>query len=185
VRMPHAYLICICLLGAAQLGSSQTQTAPIPGYYNPTTRQFATRLDPTAALHPDAQAAITGSSVFFREQFNITITNYDQNPGDSAVCAVSIDSFGDTNSAGYHDTATTPATLSGNNWTCSVPILTLWTLQTPGTDSISVEVDVYIYPPNQTAVAGELPSLRESSQSMTLSQPANGQTVTNNVTFQL
>lgn len=185
MKMSQAFLFCVCLLGATQFAWSQTKGATIPGFYNPTTREFTTRSASSAPAKPDTQTALAGSGVFFREQFNITIANYDQPSSDQAACSVSMDSYGDSNGASYHETASVPATSNGSGWTCEVPVLTLWTLESPTTDSISVTVDVYIYAPNQTAVDELLPNLRESEQSLTLSQPGNTQTVVNTLTFQL
>lgn len=185
MRLPHALLLCVCLLGVTQLTWSQTKATAIPGYLNPSTGTFTTRVSSSATPQPDAEAALAGTGIFFREQFNITITNYDQPTSDLVACEVSMSSTGDSNSSYFHELEVVPATASGGNWTCSVPVLTLWTLQTPGSDSIYATVSVYIYAPGQTAVDGLLPSLRESDQSMILTQPGNTQTVMNNVSFQL
>jgi hypothetical protein len=184
MRMSHAFLVCVCLLGATQLAWSQTKAAAIPGYYNPTTGEFTTHIASSARPQPNAEAALTGTSIFFREEFNITISNYDQPTTAQAVCIVTMYSFGDSNGSTFGETASTPATLNGNTWTCDVPVLTLWTLQTPTTDSISATVAVDIYSSNST-VPGGLLLMRESSQSMTLAQPGNTQTAENSIFFHL
>ncbi len=179
MKMSQVILVCICFLGAAQLASSQTKATAIPGFYDPTTGKFTTHIASGAKAQPDSAA--TGTSIFFREQFNITITNYDQPSSDQAVCSVSMSS----DDASYSDSAAIVATPNGSGWTCVVPILTDWTLQTPTTALIYVSVSVDIYSPTATPVNGFFPSYRESSQSLTLVQPGNSQTVENAMAFSL
>jgi hypothetical protein len=179
MKMLQTILVCFCFLGAAQLASSQTKPASIPGFYNPATGKFTTHIESNAKAQPDAS---TGTNIFFREQFNITITNYDQPSSYQAVCTVTLAS---DDEGGYSETAAIPATASGGSWTCVVPILTLWKLQTPTTDSIYASVSVDIYSPTATPVAGYIPVYRESTQSLSLTQPGNAQTIVNNILFQL
>ena len=179
MRMPHAFLVCVCLLGATQLAWSQTKPTAIPGFYNPTTGEFTTHIASNATAQP--QAALTGTSIFFREDFPITITNYDQPAGAQVVCSVEIFEEGDAN-AGFSDSASVPAAYSGGTWSCDVPLLTLWTLKTPATDMISASVSVTIY----SQLSSTAPTIyRESSQSFTLTVPANTATVENHVAFEL
>ena len=180
MRMPHAFLVCVCLLGATQLTWSQTKAAVIPGYYNPTTGDFSTHIASSATAQPDVQAALTGTSIFFREDFPIKITNYDQPASAQVVCSVTLILEGDANP--FSEIAQAPAAYSGGTWSCDVPVLTLWTLKTPGTDAIIASVSVTIY----SQISPTAPTiLRESTQSFSLTVPANTATVENNVTFQL
>jgi hypothetical protein len=182
MKMSQMFLVCVCFLGAAQLASSQTKATAIPGFYNPTTGKFTTHIDAGARAQPASTPATTATPIFFREQFNITITNYDQPSSWQAVCSVSI---GSDDEGGYGESAAVVATAVGSGWTCSVPILTLWMLQTPATDSIYADVSVDIYSPSATPVNGYYPAYRESDQSLTLPQPGNSQTVENAVAFSL
>jgi hypothetical protein len=178
MRMPHAFAVCVCLLGATPLIFSQTKAAAIPGYYNPATGEFTSHIASSAAAQP--QAAYTGTSIFFREDFPITITNYDQPPGAQVVCAVSMFSVGDINA--FSEIAEASAVYSGGTWSCDVPVLTLWTLRTPATDLISASVSVTIY----SQISTTAPTiLRQSTQGFSLTVPANTATVENNVSFQL
>jgi len=181
MKLLQAFLVCLCLLGATQLAFSQVKEPAvhtIPGFLDPTTGNFTTRIAHAPTATGDAQAEVTGTSVFFRETFQISIVNYDQ-PGTTAVCSVSMSSYDDSNGF-YEDDATVPATPSGSGFSCNVPLLTLWTLQTPATDMISASVTVTIY--SQTT---PVPIYRSSSQSLTLAQPGNTQTAVNTVKFQI
>jgi hypothetical protein len=179
MRMPSAFLACVCLLGTMQPARSQTKAAAIPGYLNPATGEFTTHVASSAT--PTPQVSLTGTSVFFREDFPITITNYDQPANAQVVCSVSMLTVADANGL-FSDGASVAATSSGGGWTCDVPVLTLWTLKTPATDTITGSVTVAIY--TQTSAAG-LAITRESSQSFSLTVPANTATVENYYTFQL
>lgn len=179
MRMPHAFLVCVCLLGATQLAWSQTKAATIPGYYNPTTGEFTTHVASSATAQP--QAALTGTSIFFREDFPITITNDDQPAGAQVVCSVEMFEVGDANGS-FSEVASVAAVYSGGTWSCDVPVLTLWTLKTPTTDQIDASVSVTIY----SQISTTAPTIyRQSGQSFLLTVPANTQTVENNVSFQL
>ena len=179
MRMPHAFLVCVCLLGATQLAWSQTKPTAIPGFYNPTTGEFTTHIASNATAQP--QAAPTGTSIFFREDFPITITNYDQPAGAQVVCSVIMLLEGDAN-AGFADSASALAVYSGKTWSCDVPVLTLWTLATPATDRITANVSVTIY----SQISPTAPTIyRQSTQSFILTVPANTATVQNNVAFHL
>jgi hypothetical protein len=179
MRMPHAFLACVCLLGATQPTWSQTKATTIPGYFNPATGEFTTHAASSAAATP--QATLTGTSIFFREEFLITITNYDQPANAQAVCNVSI-STADAN-GGFEDTASVAAVSTGGGWSCDVPILTLWTLKNPTTDLIVAGASVTIY----TQVSPTAPPLYRTSvqPGLTLSVPANTATAVNSLSFSL
>ena len=169
MKMPHAFLVCVCLLGAGQLASSQTKAAAIPGYYNPTTGEFTTHIASGATAQPDVQAALTGTSIFFREDFPIKITNYDQPAGAQVVCTVTMIEEGDAN-AGFSEIAQVAAVYSAGTWSCDVPVLTLWTLKTPATDTITAQVSVTIY----SQISTTAPTIfRQSNQTFLLTVPAN------------
>lgn len=179
MRMPHAFLVCVCLLGPTQLAWSQTKAAAIPGFYNPTTGEFTTHIASSATAQP--AAVLTGTSIFFREDFPITITNYDQPAGAQVVCSVTMLSELDANGT-FSEIASAPAVYSGGTWSCDVPVLTLWTLKTPATDEIIAGVSVTIY----SQISPTAPTIyRQSSQSYILTVPANTATVENPVSFQL
>jgi len=147
----------------------------IPGYLDPRTGTFTTRTQ-DSGVKPQATPELTGTSILFRVQFNITITNYDQPSGAQATCYAFIREEGDPNY--FADWVTYPATQSGNTWTCNPPILTLWTLQHPNNDSVYACVNVDFY----KVLPGLPPDVfyaRESDQPcLGIPMPSNGQTVT-------
>ena len=185
MKVTQAFVVWLCLLGATQLAWSQVKEPAahaIPGYLDPKTGKFTTQITPGATAQPDAQAAATSTSVFFREQFNIAIANYDQSSGSTVVCSVEMSSYGDA-AGDYEESASVTATATGNGFSCDVPVLTLWTLQTPTTDTISASITVSLY-------SGSSPSLasltsRSSTRSLTLTQPGNTQTVINTINISL
>jgi len=150
----------------------------IPGFYNPATGEFTTHVASSATPQSDAQAALTGTSLFFREDFQIKIWNYDQSTSAQVSCTASIETA-DTNGV-FEDSYTVPAVLSGQNWTCDVPVLTLWTLQNPGADAMSAVVSVEI-----NGVSSGTGPARVSTQSFSLTVPGNTQTVVNSMIFQI
>jgi len=187
MRMSKVVLVCICLVGSTQLVRSQDkgigafQDKGIPGFLNPHTGTFTTR---APGSNGGQISSLTGTPILFREQFNITITNYDQPSNSLVVCDAHI-STSDANS-GFYDSATVTATSSGNTWTCDVPVLTYWTLQTPGSDTVTACVDVSILQLFTLGSVTEAESGRESEQPcLTLAQPGNTQTVVTNFTFEL
>ena len=190
MRMSKAIFVCVCLVGLTQLVWSQNkdlgafQEKGIPGYLNPRTGTFTTRTQ-RSAVTPGVTPDFSGTPIFFREQANITITNYDQPSNVLVVCHADIDSFSDANS-GWFDSADVVATASGNTYTCNVPILTLWTLQTPTTDRLQLCVSVDIIQVFTLGSVSSPQSTRSSQQPcLDLAQPANGQTVVTSFTFQL
>ena len=179
MKLPQAFLACFCLLGATQLAWSQVKepgVSAIPGYLDPTTGKFTTRIAP--ATQRNAQAAVTGTSILFREDFQVSIANYDQ-PGSTAVCSVYMSSGGDANGT-YEEEASVAASSVGGGFSCDVPVLTQWTLQTPGSDTIFASVTVSIY--SQTS---PVPIYRSSTQTLSLAQPGNTQTVVNSIAFKI
>jgi hypothetical protein len=180
MRMPQAFFVCVCLLGVTQLAWSQSQNKvpAIPGYYDPLTGQFTTHIA-SGAAHTDAQAALTGTSTFFREDFQVKIWNYDQLTDAQVTCSAVITTV-DTNGL-FEDSYSVPSVSSGGSWTCDVPVLTLWTLQNPDTDVLHASVSVTINGGSGFCCA----STRTSSQSFSLTVPGNTQTIVNNVVFQL
>ena len=183
MKLLHAFLVCICLLGATQLAWSQVKESAdhvIPGYLDPKTGKFTTQIASGAKAKPDAQA--TGAGVLFREQFDIAITNYDQPSGSTVVCSVGLNSYGDAG-GDYSETASVTATTTGTGFSCTVPVLALWTLQNPTMDTIEASISVSLY-------SGSSPSVlnlteRTSTQSLSLTQPGNTQTVVNSINFTL
>lgn len=184
MKMTQAFLVCICVFGATKLASSQVKAptaAAIPGYLDPATGKFTTRIASAPTVPPDAQGqpAVAGTSVFFREDFQIQIQNFDQPSNATVICSVEMTSF-DANGY-FSESASIPATVTGGGWSCDVPVLTQWTLQNPNSDTISATVSVMIY--TQTT---PLPVYRSSTQTLpSLTVPANTQTVVNSVSFKL
>jgi hypothetical protein len=190
MRISKAVFVCVCLVGLTQLVWSQNkgigafQEKGIPGYLNPHTGTFTTRAQGSGVKPQDCTGTCTGTGVFFREQFNITITNYDQPPSALVVCSANISS-NDANE-GFFDTQTVTATLSGNTWTCDVPILTYWTLKTPATDTVFACVDVSIFQLFTVGSVTQAEDARDSSQPcLDLPQPGAGATVITQLTFLL
>jgi hypothetical protein len=184
MKMPQAFLVCACLLGATQLAWGQTakpSVPQIPGYLDPTTGKFTTQVASNATVQP--QAALSGTSVFFREDFQVSIANFDQPTNSQVVCSVTMLSTSDSNGV-FEELYSVPGTQTGSGWYCEVPVLTLWTLKTPATDTISASVAVTIYSQYSPTTTPEV--YRQSTQSLgTLSVPANTQTIVNSVSFQL
>jgi len=190
MKISKAVFICVCLAGLTQLVWSQNRSSEafqdkgIPGYLNPRTRTFTTQAQ-DSGVKQEATAGFTGTPIFFREQANITITNYDQPTSGVTICRAQISSISDAN-IGFSDSQSVTASLSGNTWTCDVPVLSLWTLQTPTTDSLSLCVSIEIVQLYTLGSFTTAESARESSQPcLTLPMPANAQTVVTNFTFQL
>ena len=190
MTLSKAIFVCACVAGLTQFLWSQnsgfgiSHEKGIPGYLDAQSGKFSTQIQGSGG-HAAATPELTGTPVFFREQFNITISNFDQPSNALAVCYAEISTFDDANGA-FDDSASVTATLSGGTWTCDVPILTLWTLKTPGSDSISACVHVSIFQAYSVGSATEAVDSRDSSQPcLTLSVPANGQTVVNTSTFNL
>lgn len=175
MRMRQLMVASVCLIGLTQLGWSQDRASSekgIPGYLDPRTGTFTARIPAKAAA-----AVYSGTSLLFREQFNITITNYDQNTADTVACSADIYEYDDANGE-FYDSASVIATKSGSTYTCDVPVLTLWTLQTPTTDSISACVDVSFYEGFTIGPANAAEVVREQDPPcLTLSVPTNDQTV--------
>jgi len=182
MRLSKALFVCVCLVGLTQLVWSQSNSfgashgKGVPGYLDPRTGKFTTQVQNhggDTGANPDA-----GTAVLFREQFNITITNYDQPTTNVlVVCSANISSYGDPNGY-YYDDASIVATQSGKNYTCDVPILTSWTLQNPGSDTITayVTVDfVQVFTLNGTSAIESI--RRQEPPYMTLPVPQNGHTV--------
>lgn len=154
----------------------------IRGYLNPATGQFTTRIAPDANAQPGAlpeATTHTGTALFFREDFQITVQNYDQPSNATAVCEVYMSTYEGGNDD-YSDDLSVPATATSGGWTCDVPILTQWTLQTPTQDTISASVSISIYSQSTPVPIG-----RSATQSFTFAVPANTQTITNTVNFRL
>lgn len=178
-------LVCVCFVGLTQLLWSQNPVIGenhekgIPGHLDPRTGMFTARVQ-----HPVANEAggppLSGTSVLFREQFNFTISNLDYAPS-LVVCEAYIYENGDANGE-FYDDAVIFATKNGNTYTCNVPVLTQWILQTPTTDTIYAYTYVYF---EQGVTIGSAPAylqVRESEQpSMQLSVPSNGSTVVNTI----
>ena len=186
MKSSQLFLVCLAFLGSTQLGKSQVKRpAAIPGYLDPATGKFTTQLAPAAAeqaAQPNAAAA-TGTSVFFREVFSITIQNYDQSANSNVVCAASITTYESGSGYSYTDVASVTASPYGNGFTCNVPVLTTWTLNTPASDSISVTLTVTSVPSG--ASTNSIGPGRTSFQTFTIAVPGNSQTVYNNALFTL
>jgi len=178
MKASKAILVCVCLIGLTQLVWSQNQGFPasrdggIARYLD----SRAGMLTPQAQRAADASPELTGTSILFREQFNVTVTNDDQSTSDAVTCVLEI-STEDYNGY-FDDTARVFATRSGSTYTCDVPVLALWTLQTPTTDSIYACLKVSFAEgitvgPNSTAYIVR----HQEYPCQTLSVPGNDQTV--------
>lgn len=155
-----------------------SQEKGIPGYLDPKTGTF------TAKANRETSTPTSGTPIFFREQFNVTIDNFDQSTSDLVVCDAHIETFDSTGD--WYDDAVSVATKNGNNFTCTVPILTQWTLLSPTSDTITACVTV-TFIQNYTLGGVTQPNTARSSAPpcLTLPVPANGTTVNNSLTFML
>jgi hypothetical protein len=180
-------LVGVFLIALTQLAWSQNKglIAPhqkgIDGYLDPRTGAFTPRTQ-NSGVKAEASPDFTGTSIVFREQFNITITNDDQSTSDLVSCQAHIFSVGDPNS--WFDKAVIVATRSGSTYTCDVPVLASWTLQNPGSDTISACVKISF---NQGFTVGPNSTVQTIRQQnppcLTLSVPANGSTVVNTMSL--
>jgi hypothetical protein len=188
MRMSKAIFVCVCLVGLTQplwsqnkiLGAAQEKR--IPGYLDPRTGAFTTRIQHSGAS-AEVKPGVT-TTVLFREQFNITITNDDQSSSAIASCGASIDT---EDSLGfYEDDATIVATKTAGGWTCDIPVLTSWTLATAGSDQINACVHVDVFVPITVGSITEAVDARESTPPcLTLAVPANDATVVNAISMTL
>lgn len=188
MKLSQALIVCVCLLGATQLVKSQVKESAahgIPGTLDPATGKFTTRLGlAKTQTNPEVAGSTASTNILFREDFHISITNYDQS-GTTAVCSVEMYSS-DGGGEGYDEEASVSAAASGGTFSCDVPILTQWSLQTPTTDNVYASITVTIYTAGSATGALGTPTVyRMSSRSLTLAQPGNTQTVVNNVNFTL
>ena len=185
MRTSKLIFVCLCLAGLTQLVWSQNKSVDtahgthgrgIPGYLDPQTRNFTTKAEGSRA---DSQEPLAGTQVLFRETFNFTIAALDVPPSAVIFCYAAM-STEDTNGE-FYESNTTVATRSGNNATCSVPLLANWTLVNPTTDTISAYTEVYS---EQSVPVGSYSEVIERygyGPGLSLPVPANTQTVVNPV----
>jgi hypothetical protein len=185
LRLTYALTVGSCLLAAAQLALSQTKPASIPGFYNPITGEFTTRVTSHAKPAASPAAATTGTTILFTEDFPITITSKDQPSTATVVCTVSLagEEIGTGQPSAHSEIASSLATNSGGTWSCDVPILASWVLQNPTTTLVSAGVTVAFY--SGTSVTSLPGLIRESIQNVPVTLPANSATVQNPVSFVL
>lgn len=181
MKTSKAVLVCVCLIELTGLVWSQNATLlNSPGRFGPRTGAFATRAPAMGAV----AATLSGTSILFREQFNLTITNYDQSTSDVVACEAHI-TTSDTNGYFYDDAAVI-ATKSGSTYTCDVPVLTLWTLQDPTTDSISACVRVSFVEGITVGPKSKVEQVRRQKlPCLNLSVPTNDQTVTTTLSLSM
>jgi hypothetical protein len=165
------FVSLFCLVGLTPLVWSQSQGQPlangaavrqnhgIPGYLDPQTGTFTTRLQNAA---PEVQLPNT-TRVLFRMIFPISININDQPAGSTTFCAVDISS-NDAN--GFFESASTAGNASG----CTLTILAQWDLATPGSDTIFASFDI--------SSSGTGVSRSTSHHLASIPMPNNGQTVT-------
>jgi hypothetical protein len=189
MRTSKLIFACLCLAGLTQLVWSQNKTVEaahgvhgrgIPGYLDPQTRNFTTKAEGSGAgAQGDSAAPLSGTPILFRETFNFTIAALDIPPSAVIFCYASIDTS-DTNGS-FYESNTTVATRNGNSATCSVNLLSNWTLQNPTTDTISAFYEAYA---EQAVPVGSYTEVIERygyGPGLTLPVPANTQTVVNPV----
>jgi hypothetical protein len=190
MRMSKAIFVCVCLVGLTQPLWSQNkilgapQEKGIPGYLDPRTGTFTTRIQHSGASAEVKPDVVSSTTVLFREQFNITITNDDQSSSAIASCGASIDT---EDSLGfYEDDATIVATKTSSGWTCDIPVLVSWTLSSAGSDQIGACVHVDVFVPVTVGSISEAVDARESTPPcLTLPVPANAATVINAISITL
>lgn len=174
MRMSKVIFVTLfCLVGLTPLVWSQSQDQPlangaavrqnhgIPGYLDPETGTFTTRMQ---SAGPAVQIPGT-TRVIFRLVFPINININDQGSGNTVNCDVDI--FTSDNS--FSDSGSVVGNASG----CTVTILAQWDLATPLQDTIFVSFGV--------SSSGTGTSRRTSHSLAGISVPNNGQTVTHSV----
>jgi hypothetical protein len=190
MKISTLLLACGCLAGLTQISFGQNtriigpiQQKGVAGYLDPKTGVFTARIHPVPAAGKESNSEPTNSSYFFREQFNITINNYDQPTSATVYCSVDMDTF-DESTGDWDDSNEIIATRSGNNWTCDVPVLVSWTLGNASEDTIGASVSVDVV--NGQINNFEFNAVRSSHPpALTLPVPATGSTVINNVSITL
>jgi hypothetical protein len=190
MRISKLIFVCACLIGLTQLVWSQNQhlfpskqSSGIPGYLDPRTGKFTTQIQ-KSGVGTGENEELAGTPVLFRVKFNITINNYDQPAGSITSCHASIDT--EDPLGFYSDDAVIIAAKSGGGWTCTVPILVSWTLQTPNSDTISACYGVEVFQVVSVGSVQEAFSGRTSSPPcLSIPVPTNTSTVTEDVTIVL
>jgi len=187
MRLSIALFVCVCLVGLTQLVWSQnnglgiSHGKGIPGYLDPRTGKFTTQVQNhggDAVANPE-----TGTAILFREQFDITVDNLDQPTKNVlVVCEADIGTYDSGSGTSWYDSASIVATLSGSNYTCDVPILTSWTLASPGSDTITACMHVEFIQAYSVGGVSAAEDFRDQEPPcLSLPVPANGHTVTTDV----
>jgi len=186
MRTSKLIFVCICLVGLSQLLWSQnngmaTHQHGIPGYLDPHSKTFTTKAENSRVGH-QRDTPLAGTAIVFRETFNFSISAQDIPAAAVIFCYAEI-STSDTN-GDFYDSNSIVATRSGESASCSVPILVKWTLVNPGTDTIDARVEAY----SEQGIslgggAWDYAERYSEVPELTLSVPANDQTVTTSVFF--
>lgn len=146
MKFSRIMLVLACFIGLTQPAWSQKSPAKagngILGYLDPQTGAFKPLVQaPASPEEADALAAIvptTGTLVF-----NITITVKSSIGTDTVACDANADVFEALTSQSIGETGLVTATGSGGTRTCKVTIPYSWLLSTPGSDSVSLNIDVF------------------------------------------
>ena len=159
MSMSRIFSICVFVLGLTLCGFSQA-------------RSSSPKSDNAPTITP------TTGKIFV----SFTITFASNIPsGDLISCGVSTLVFDGGNSNLFQDEAIRAGSRSGNTATCLVPIPYSWLLQTPGSDSITVDFDVSVGGTGSTPYP-----YRASSYGITIDPvPANGAVTNLSVNFTL
>jgi len=186
MRKSKLIFVCFCLVALTQLVWSQNNGMAahrhgIPGYLDPQSKSFTTKAE-HSRMGNQRDTPLAGTAILFRETFNFSISAQDIPAAAVIFCYADI-STEDTNGE-FYDENSIVATRSGDSASCSVPILVKWTLVNPGTDMIDARV--YIYAEQGVSIGGggtEYLERYSDIPDLTLSVPANDQTVTTSVSF--
>jgi len=184
MRTSKLIFVCVCLVGLAQLGWSESQhlgaskqSHGIPGYLDPRTGTFTTKVQSSVVTSDESEEPTTLTTITARLIFNINIVYNDQPSNAITACSVTINEFGDSSGLFYEEEATAIATSNGT--ACKVTILFSWPLANPTQDQISVEYHIDSFQSvtvGGTAVVEPFRSLDHSIPSLPM--PSNGQTIT-------
>jgi len=151
--------IALGTLGGSVLASAQTANKP------PARRIFGFQDSRTGTFHPlgnSVDIADPAATTTFAGTIEATVTITLKTPlatGGQVACDVEADaiSSGASGEADYVETATKLATVSGSTATCKVNIPFSWLLFTASTtqaNSLSGNLDVFMYSPVTTSITG-------------------------------
>jgi len=195
MRIWKLMFVLVCFAGLTQLVWSQEtnlnltpgrRAHGIPGYLDPKTGQFTTRIqaDEPAADQGSAIADVKYSVMTGTWDFSIAVTlKTTPQSGDLLICEVSLGTF-DQVTLDYGESDVVAVTSPGSSATCNLKIPYSWVLTAPTTDTVSISYDVSLY--HAYAVAGvpypQISRHTDHTYSDAYKMPLNGATTNISIT---